>query len=161
MSLRRYGVALSLFAFPACSTGPAEIVDLQALELSTSFSPQADTVSAFSGSIEFRNPSNRPATVILRAPCTIILRAYRLDLAATTPAWDQARRPGGCKSFPLEFTIPSRGTRSLAFGPLDAAEILNDSLPVTRYRLTVFISEAGGSFPGEEITLAIAVLKPS
>jgi hypothetical protein len=111
--------------------------------------------------VQFHNPLNRRVTVILRSPCALILRAYRLDVAATTPAWDQEHYPGGCKSFPFELTIDARSTRSLPFGSIDAADILNDSLPVMRYRLTVFISERDGpSRTGAELTVTTAVLRP-
>ena len=149
-----------LLAGLSCSTRPADFVDLRTLELSTSFSPQSDTLVAFSGAVEFHNSLARPVTVVLREPCSIIVRAYRLDAVGTAPSWDQARRPGGCKSFPYEFTIAGRSSRRLQFGPIDAAEILNDSLPVTAYRLTVFIAQLGESpLPGAELTVTTAVLK--
>jgi hypothetical protein len=48
------------------------------------------------------------------------------------------------------------------FGPIEAAEILNDSLPVTIYRLTVFVAQLGDpSLPGVELTVTTAVLKPT
>ena len=158
--MRLSTAGLVVVAGLTCSNGPVDVVDLRTLELSTSFSPEADTIGAFSGAVEFHNPSAGPVTVVLRTPCSIIVRAYRLDTVRTAPSWDQERRPGGCKSFPLEFTIGARGSRSLPFGPVDAAEILNDSLPVTTYRLTVFIAQlVESSLPGAELTVTTAVLK--
>jgi hypothetical protein len=145
-----------------CATAPPEVVDLRTLELSASFTPHADTIGSFAGNVQFHNRSGRSVTVRLRDPCAIIVRAYRLNGLATVPTWDQARRPGGCKSFPFEFDIGRRSSRSLMFGPIEAAEILNDSLPVTIYRLTVFVAQLGDpSLPGVELTVTTAVLKPT
>jgi hypothetical protein len=165
-STRLSAVALFLLIDLACSTdrsiGPAEVVALQALELSTTYAPHQDTLGAFSGTVQFHNPSDRPVSVILRSPCPLIVRAYRLDVGVTSAAWDQERYPGGCKSFPFEFAIDAGATRSLPFGPIDASMVLNDSLPSARYRLAVFIAERGGpSQSGAELTVTTAVLKPS
>jgi hypothetical protein len=160
--MRASSVSLVVLLSVACSTAPPEVVDLRTLELSTSVEPQADTIGAIAGQVRFHNPSRRPVTVMLRAPCSLILRAYRLSALGSVPTWDQARRPGGCKSFPFAFSIGSRSSRALPFGPIEAAEILHDSLPVTSYRLTVFIAQSGDpALPGIELTLTTAALKPS
>ena len=155
-------VVLLLSASVSCSTGPADVVDLRTLELSTDLSPKADTVDAFSGAVWFHNPSAWPVTVMLRSPCSLVMRVYRLDAVDDAPVWDQSRRAGGCKSFPFAFTVGGRRSRSLSFGPMDATEILGDSLPVTRYRISVFIAQTGESAPpGVELTVATVVLKRS
>ena len=90
------------------------------------------------------------------------MRAYRVDTNDDTRVWDQSRHPGGCKSFPFEFVVGGSGSRSLKFGPIQAVEILGDSLPVMRYRITVFIAQTGEFAPsGVELTVTTTVLTGS
>jgi hypothetical protein len=153
---------LALLAIISCSTGPADVVDLRTLELSTTIALEADTLDALEGAVRVHNASAWPAIVMLRSPCTVVMRAYRLDTIDDAPAWDQSRHPGGCKSFPFEFVVGGSGSRSLEFGPIQSVEILGDSLPVVRYRVTVFIAQTGEFAPsGVELTVTTAVLKRS
>jgi hypothetical protein len=138
------------------------VVDLRTLELSTTVALEADTLDTVEGAVRAHNSSAWPVIVMLRSPCTLVMRAYRLDAMEDTPAWDQSRRAGGCKSFPFEFVVGGNGSRSLTFGPIHSAEILGDSLPVMRYRITVFIAQTGEfAPPGVELTVTTAVLKRS
>ena len=165
VSARVLKVTLLAVMYLACSSGTAtrsaDVVALEALELSTTYTPNLDTLTAFSGTVQLHNPLNRPVSVVLRTPCSVIVRVYRLDAGVTDAVWDQERYPGGCKSFPFDLTIDAGGTHALQFGPIDASFILNDSLPAGRYRLAVFIAERGGpSANGAELTVTTAVLQP-
>lgn len=155
--MSRSSVFLSLLVGLACSNEPTATVTVKGLEFSTTYSPQADTLGEISGAVRIYNPSRRPVTITLRSPCTLVLRAYRLDVA-NTAAWDQARKPGGCKSFPLEVVVRDRATRTFPFGPIEASDILGDSLPTVPYELTVFIARLDGApSAGIELQITTAV----
>lgn len=137
----------------AASTGGAPDASLRGIDFLAEVAPSSPGLSA---RVTIANRRAEPVVLAFPDGCLALLRAYEGESDRLAPVWDQ-RDAVACDPASASIELAPGERREVPVPPVDADQILGDTLPDGTYRLTAYLRPEGRVVEVEAGTVELAV----